>query len=481
MLSLIVNYHNFILNIKKINKIKMIQNNILFTSKYHLASSTDYYDIIINIKSLKESIKEGIKIEASEEGMNNYNNHKDDYGSIIGIIGNLNVGKSYILSKIINSELPLNVRTKGISIKYINNCIALDSLGSDSSLLETFDIHSNNDSENINKLIDDGIINEKKITEEFLQSFILFSSSLLIIVVGQLTLTEQKFIERIKEKVQKQRYIFIIHNYMFLEKIEDVKKYIKDYVLTSITFGILFENHIIREEFNNTINDIFYTERYEKNNKRIEIIHLFMAKEGSEAGNFYNESTIDYLRKQLSFSTIKSHDVIKEFKNFLSFISGKYMKNKIDIESIKYDEKERKLIMLQPNKLRKYYFAPNEIKVFYNNIIEPSYYYQIKEDKLIVKIEIQGKILDLKTELNSFKDYYYFNYKGKITFPQINKSNFKEVNMKYNEFRLNFKIPMYKGFISNKKPEITIDDLNGINVFTYQLEKNDESDEDFNI
>jgi hypothetical protein len=268
---------------------------------------------------------------------------------------------------------------------------------------------------------------------------------------------------------------------MFLEKIEEVKNYIKDYVLSSITFGFLFENHIIREEFNNTINDIFYTERYEKNNKRIEIIHLFMAKEGSEAGNFYNESTIDYLRKQLSLSTIKSHDVIKEFKNFLSFISGKYMKNKIDIESIKYDEKERKLIMLQPNKLRKYYFAPNEIKVFYNNIIEPSYYYQIKEDKLIIKIEIQGKILDLKTELNSFKDYYYFNYKGKITFPQINKSNFKEVNMKYNEFRLNFKIPIYKGCISNKKPEITIDDLNGINIFTYQLEKNDESDEDISI
>jgi hypothetical protein len=53
--------------------------------------------------------------------------------------------------------------------------------------------------------------------------------------------------------------------------------------------------------------------------------------------------------------------------------------------------------------------------------------------------------------------------------------------MKYNEFRLNFKIPMYKGFISNKKPEITIDDLNGINVFTYQLEKKDESDDNISI
>jgi hypothetical protein len=50
----------------------------------------------------------------------------------------------------------------------------------------------------------------KKITEMFLQNFILFSSNLLIIVVGQLTFSEQKLIERIKGEVQKQRVIFII-------------------------------------------------------------------------------------------------------------------------------------------------------------------------------------------------------------------------------------------------------------------------------
>ena len=443
--------------------------------------SYNNYDIIINMNTLKEDIK----IETSEEGMINYNNKKMIYTTVIGTIGNLNVGKTYILSKITGYKLPSGLRTKGISVKYPTNYgshfITLDSAGSDSPLSESEEFNLDFKNKSQDELIE--YVSDKKITEKFFQNFILFSSNLLIIVVGQLTLTEQKFIERIKEKVQKQRYIFIIHNYMFLEKIEEVKNYIKDNVLTSITFGELFENHMITEKEDESINDVYYVENYKKNNnnKSISICHLFMAKEGSEAGNFYNESTIDYLRKQLSLSTIKSHDIIKEFKNFLSFISGKYMKNKIDIESIKYDEKERKLIILQPNKLRKYYFAPNEIKVFYNNIIEPSYYYQIKEDKLIIKIEIQGKILDLKTELNSFKDYYYFNYKGKITFPQINKSNFKEVNMKYNEFRLNFKIPIYKGCISNKKPEITIDDLNGINIFTYQLEKNDESDEDISI
>ena len=82
-------------------------------------------------------------------------------------------------------------------------------------------------------------VSDKKITEKFLQSFILFSSNILIVVVGQLSYSEQKLINRIKWEVQKQKIIFIIHNYMFLEKIEDDKDCIKNNVLNSITFGEL--------------------------------------------------------------------------------------------------------------------------------------------------------------------------------------------------------------------------------------------------
>ena len=174
--------------------------------------SYDNYDIIININSFKESIKEGIKIEASEEGMKNYKS-QDRYSKVvIGIIGNLNVGKTYILSKITNYKLPSGLRTKGISVKYPTNygpnLIVLDSAGSEAPLLvsEEFNLDFKNKSQD--ELIE--YVSDKKITEMFLQNFILFSSNLLIIVVGQLTFSEQKLIERIKGEVQKQRVIFII-------------------------------------------------------------------------------------------------------------------------------------------------------------------------------------------------------------------------------------------------------------------------------
>ena len=172
--------------------------------------SYDNYDIIININSFKESIKEGIKVEGS--GMDYYYYEDVKGGTVIGIIGNLNVGKTYILSKILNYKLPSGLRTKGISVKYpMNygpNWIALDSAGSDSPLSESEEFNLDFKNKSQDELIE--YVSDKKITEMFLQNFILFSSNLLIIVVGQLTYSEQKLIERIKGEVQKQRVIFII-------------------------------------------------------------------------------------------------------------------------------------------------------------------------------------------------------------------------------------------------------------------------------
>ena len=70
-------------------KIKKFKNNF-----------EDFYDIIIDIKSIKE-IKEGWEIKMNEKGKNNYNKHKNNKTIKIGILGNSNKGKSFILSKII--------------------------------------------------------------------------------------------------------------------------------------------------------------------------------------------------------------------------------------------------------------------------------------------------------------------------------------------------------------------------------------------
>ena len=121
------------------------------------------------------SLKEDIKIEASEEGMNNYNNQKMIDGIVIGIIGNLNVGKTYILSKITGDELPFGLRTKGISVKYPireHGVIALDSAGSEAPFLVSEDFNLDFKNKSQGEFIE--YVSDKIITEKFLQKFILF-------------------------------------------------------------------------------------------------------------------------------------------------------------------------------------------------------------------------------------------------------------------------------------------------------------------
>ena len=451
----------------------------------------DNYDIIININTLKESIKEGIKVEASEKGMNNYNNQKMKDMNKIGILGNLNVGKTYILSKITGYKLPSGLRTKGISVKYPigeYGVVALDSAGSEAPLLvsEEFNLDFKNKSQD--ELIE--YVSEKKGTEMFLQNFILFSSNLLIIVVGHLTYSDQKLINRIKKEIWKQRYIFIIHNYRFFEKIEEVKDCIKNNVLTSITFGELIENHMITVKFDDTINNIYYTERYEKKNKRFQIIHLFMAKEGSEAGNYYNESTINYLIESLmGITKSKNPDIIQRFKSYIALYSGRIMEEEIKEESIEYDKYERKFTIIQdkPIKLKKYLIDEIEILDFCRNIIdiiEPNFDCQIKKDKIIITIELPGEVLDFKPRIITKWSFYNFNCKGTIKFPKTEALCFKEENMKDGEFRLVFKIPKSQFIIFNSPSVIEFNESNGIVIVTYEISefyRDYDSDSDYEI
>ena len=87
---------------------------------------------------------------------------------------------------------------------------------------------------------------EKIITELFLQNYIINNSDILIIVVGILTYSEQKLLNRIRTEFLKARNnknkdhkpLFIIHNLMTYKTIEQVEEYINDFLLKSATFDL---------------------------------------------------------------------------------------------------------------------------------------------------------------------------------------------------------------------------------------------------
>ena len=78
-----------------------------------------FYDIIIHIKSIND-ITNGWKVELSPRMKAGYKEFKEDKVIKIGVIGNSNKGKSYILSKISGVYLPFgtSLKTQGLSIKF---------------------------------------------------------------------------------------------------------------------------------------------------------------------------------------------------------------------------------------------------------------------------------------------------------------------------------------------------------------------------
>ena len=117
------------------------------------------------------------------------------------------------------------------------------------------------------------------------------------------------------------------------------------------------------------------------------------------------------------------------------------------------------------------------------DIIEPNFDCQIKEDKIIIRIELPGEVLDFKTRINFISGFYNINFKGKIAFPKMEYSGIKDGNMKDGEFRLDFKIPLSEGPILKSYPYIQFDPSNGIAVVTYEIavDENPESGSDIEI
>ena len=78
-----------------------------------------FYDVIVPIESITD-ITKGWEIKLSDRLKKNYDYFISEKVLKIGIIGNSNKGKSFILSKLSKINLPsgTSIKTVGLSIKY---------------------------------------------------------------------------------------------------------------------------------------------------------------------------------------------------------------------------------------------------------------------------------------------------------------------------------------------------------------------------
>jgi hypothetical protein len=332
-------------------------------------NAINFYDVIVSIQSIK-GIIEGWNIKINERINVKYNEIIKDRALKIGVIGNSNKGKSFILSKISKILLPsgTSIKTEGLSIKYPDlkefpnrRIILLDSAGLETPVLKdnnenkindekrekeqiklgprnlnSNEIKKENDSiqtsnteneeKDENKIIKE-ISRDKVITEYFLQNYIMHNSDILIVIVGLLTYSEQTTLNRIKNELNRAKLnksIYVIHNLMTYTTKKQVEDYIDDILLKSATFNLEKQLKINTKTDNESEKGVCF---YEK--KSIPpIFHLIFANDGSEAGNYYNEYTLKFLEnKYEAITDLKYFDILETIKERFKEVSKEIIQN----------------------------------------------------------------------------------------------------------------------------------------------------------
>ena len=472
--------------IEKLKKVEELRN--FKTSKFE-----DFYDIIIDINSIKSVNTEGWKVKFDQKGLDKYNKYKDKELIIISVIGNNNKGKSFLLSKISKIKLLFgtSIYTQGLSVKYPElkgykgrQLILLDSAGLETPVLKNkkkeiiINNQMINDDEEENQKLKDSQLNkeleeneiqeenkinedlgnkneikenlnlkdkeleqnkefkenarDKIMTELFIQNFLIKVSDILLIVVGKFTYSEQLLINKIKVEAKKQNKgrIFIIHNLQEFRTVEQVQNYIKEDLSNFATFELKKRTWITTEkdkeniQENKEINgnnpeqknkifekineknvyedskltDVHFTEILNYGDKKkLEVYHLIIANEDSEAGNVYNQYAYNFLENVYNLiSEPKKFDIFEQVKENFKNLSDTILNDNIENVSFTENEKilEDKIMKLNFNKelsLKKCYTDELGFSFFKTGDFEPKYnYFKPDENTLEIRLEAPG-------------------------------------------------------------------------------------------
>ncbi|KAL4467481.1 hypothetical protein ABPG72_004549 [Tetrahymena utriculariae] len=342
--------------------------------------------------------------------------------TIVGMQGQRNKGKTFLLNSLIDSKFPsdYNVSTPGICLKFHNfknkNIVYIDSEGLSCPIEIDYDNNQyykklkeklENDGvldQDLEKQLQNDITNkhlDQKVTEQLQQGFIIQSSDILLIVVSNITQDDQKLIHTISQQlggVNKPKEVYIVHNLKETHR----KQYVEDYIQKLKLLYPLRELPINTYKHQNQNNIVFVDCINDNFN------HLVMAYSNSYAGSYYNQFTLYYLKQRIAmckevinFNTIeKLKDYFNQnLENFvvLKKVEGKQFQE-IEKSFLKYDEQNNAIILQQYYKIEKV----KELSVNVFGYLQKDYLYSIynKEDSRILIVEIPGQ---LKISKNVFR------------------------------------------------------------------------------
>ena len=421
------------LKLKKENdELNEINKNLKnFGIRYNTENGGGDYDIILCVDSIRNLTNKGWIIKYNKtEGKSIYEESKYKKTIVVGVVGNGNKGKSFLLKKLSEYEIPMgfNVKTEGLSIIYgktgKKNLAILDSAGQETPLLmenkKEKTIEGDKKDNNKDQFEFEEYSRDKLITEFYIQQFILWKSNIIILLVGSITLSEQKLYARIKselmtiqENKKENKKLFIVHNLQNYYLKEDVNDYIEN------TLKKLYNVELEEIQMYDPNNEITGYDKYflEKDNKNI--IHLLFINDYCDYSTYYNRNTIWYLTQAIAQEPSRqTFEILENTRDFLLTISEEIMENKLSKDNIEIIlDKEtgtEKLMVKDLKEIQLKKFIVDEMGITKNDGNTPkySYYIDTQKSKLVVNIELPGGGSFEDPKIIPIQGYYSFRFEG---------------------------------------------------------------------
>ena len=406
----------------------------------------NFYDMILDFNSFEQLKVEGWNAIFTESGKQKFDKSTKENNIIIGVVGNKNRGKSFLLGRIMKMKEYQNpngylVTTKGISCIFPvldttnKTFITLDTAGKDNPLLRNAFFEEMDKNDKIRN-----VARDQKVTEIALNDFIIEESDVLIAVLEQLSFNEQEMLKNLinqiknyginasKDEISDTKRLIVIHNLMNISSVEGIEKFIHDVLLKSLTFNLKMQN--IKKNGINIYSQIINQDKDSNKRPYLEIVHIIVGDDkNEEIRQKYNEPAFDFIRRNIKTQVGRKFNVLERFKDCIIENSKIYFegeafdKNAIILGSAK-KENEKIIIPLtlasdlKDKKLnfKKLYTNSKGIHNFYS-VFEPKYSTDLIEldgkNYLEIEFELSGKVEITEITPVIDKEQYIITIKGK--------------------------------------------------------------------
>ena len=257
---------------------------------------------------------------------------------------------------------------------------------------------------------------------EFMRNFLINNSKIIIVMVNQLSLSEQLFLYDLKTE-KKYEELFIIHNLFIFKTKNEIENYINNTLITSIYFDVT-KGYYETLEKDEKFKPYYFKEEQKQLHDEALIAHLILGDFDSkdEWIKHFNKRTLEFLKDKMQICIAKDYfNMEKMLEKELRDTNKINEKSKLIKENVdNSNNKEKGILKIENKKQEENHEDGDFVDDTDFNVMKytPDYIFYKDNENFVIEVECAGSY-DNKISImgKSKQGKVYFKIKGKKIYP----------------------------------------------------------------